>query len=361
MKPSARKMLFVDRDGTIVQEPDDFQIDSLEKFRLVEGVIPALKWLRDAGYRLVMISNQDGLGSTDYPQSAFDVVQRFLLDLLASQGVIFDAVHICPHVESDGCDCRKPRVGLLLDYLRDGFDRTRSAVVGDRQTDLSLAEKLGVRGFKLAGFEGEGANWAQVAHELLDDPRRGSATRETRETCITVDVDLDDGGTQAISTGVGFFDHMLESMARHGGFSLRLTCNGDLHVDEHHTVEDCALTLGEALGRALGDRRGIGRFGYTLPMDEASASAMVDLGGRAYLVFKGAFPRDSIGGLSAEMVPHFFRSLCDALRMNLHLDVAGDNTHHMAEACFKATGRALRQAFARDELSSAVPSTKGSL
>lgn len=356
-----RKILFLDRDGTLIREPDDFQVDSLEKFRLVDDVVPALRRLVEAGYEPVMVSNQDGLGSQAYPRAAFESVQAFLLELFASQGVRFAAVRICPHRDGDGCDCRKPRVGLLLDYLRDGYDRERSAVIGDRDTDLELAEALGVRGFKLAGFEGAGMTWTEIARELLEAPRRGRVERHTRETKIRVEVDLDDPRTQRIETGLGFFDHMLESFARHAGMSLALQCHGDLEVDEHHTVEDCALALGEAIDRALGERRSIGRFGFSLPMDEARASALIDLGGRPYFVFRGALPRAEIGGLSTEMLPHFFRSLCDSLRMNLQLDVAGENTHHMIEACFKAVARALRQALARDVADTAVPSTKGVL
>ncbi len=354
-----RKLLFIDRDGTLICEPADYQVDSLEKFRLVDGVMPALGRLQAAGYALVMVTNQDGLGSAAYPQAAFDSVQAFLEALFTSQGIEFEAVHVCPHLEQDGCDCRKPRAGLLLQYLRDGFDRERSAVIGDRDTDLELAQALGVRGFKLTGPDGEGTNWHAVAQALLDAPRRGSVSRRTRETQISAAVDLDDPATQDIDTGIGFFDHMLQSLARHGGFSLRLECRGDLHIDEHHTVEDCALVLGQALDAALGERRGIARFGFTLPMDEALARAALDLGGRPYLAFNGTFPRDAVGGLATEMVPHFFRSFCDALRMNLHLDVTGENTHHMIEACFKVTGRALRQALARD--GDTIPSTKGCL
>lgn len=356
-----RKILFIDRDGTLIREPEDFQIDSLEKFRLVDNVIPSLKRLKDAGYTLVMVTNQDALGSRQYPQATFDVVQSFLMEMLTSQGVAFDDVRICPHVDTDHCDCRKPRAGLLLNYLRDGFDRKHSAVIGDRDTDLMLAEILGVRGFKLAGFEGNGTSWPEIARQLLDAPRRGSVLRSTRETRISVDVDLDDGGKQHISTGVGFFDHMLESLARHGDFSLQLDCRGDLQVDEHHTVEDCALTLGAALNKALGERRGIARFGFSLPMDDSRASALVDLGGRPYLEFKGEFPRDTVGGLATEMVPHFFRSLAESLRMNLHIDVSGENTHHMIEACFKVTGRALREAFRQEGNKNSIPSTKGAL
>lgn len=356
-----RKILFIDRDGTLIREPEDFQVDRLQKFRLVDDVVPALKHLKDAGYVLVMVTNQDALGSVQYPQAAFDTVQDFLIELFATQGIVFDDVRICPHVDADGCECRKPRAGLLLDYLRDGFDRERSAVIGDRDTDLVLADTLGIRGFKLSGFEGGGASWQEIARQLLDAPRRSSVTRNTRETCIAVDVDLDDGGQQQISTGIGFFDHMLESLARHGGFSLQVECKGDLQVDEHHTVEDCALTLGAALDKALGERRGIARFGFSLPMDDSRAHALIDLGGRPYLQFRGEFPRDTVGGLATEMVPHFFRSLAEALRMNLHIDVSGENTHHMVEACFKATGRALRQAFAQEGDRNSVPSTKGVL
>lgn len=356
-----RKVLLIDRDGTLIREPDDFQVDSLEKIRLVENVVPALKRLMDAGYTLVMVTNQDGLGTPRYPQAAFDTVQSFLVDLFASQGITFDDVRICPHMEADGCECRKPRAGLLLDYLRDGFDKERSAVIGDRDTDLALADVLGVRGFKLRGFEGAGTDWPEIARQLLDAPRRASFLRNTRETCISVDVDLDDGSRQQINTGIGFFDHMLESLARHGGFSLQLKCMGDLEVDEHHTVEDCALVLGAALDKALAERRGISRFGFTLPMDESHASALLDLGGRAYFKFDGKFPREAVGGLATEMVPHFFRSLAEALRMNLHIEVSGENAHHMVEACFKATGRALRQAFREEGDRNAVPSTKGTL
>lgn len=354
-----RRTLFIDRDGTLIEEPSDFQVDRIDKLRLVPGVMHALKRLQEAGYRLVMVSNQDGLGSDNYPQSAFDEVQDFVEQLFASQGIVFDDVRICPHVDRDGCECRKPRVGLLLDYLRDGFDYERSAVIGDRDTDIELAKRLGVRGFKLRGFEGEGLRWNDVADELLTQPRRATVERNTRETCIRAEVNLDNDSVQTISTGLGFFDHMLESFARHGGFSLRLECSGDLHVDEHHTVEDCALVLGDALNRALGERRGIGRFGFSLPMDDASASALIDLGGRPYFLFDGQLPRAEIGGISTEMLPHFFRSLAETLRMNLHLSVTGDNTHHMIEACFKTTARALRQAFAKD--GNTIPSTKGSL
>jgi imidazoleglycerol-phosphate dehydratase/histidinol-phosphatase len=362
-----RKLLFIDRDGTLVREPDDFQVDRIDKVKLVDGVIPALRRLVDAGYQLVMVSNQDGLGTVSFPQEDFEITQAFILELFRSQGIEFADIRICPHVDADNCDCRKPKPGLLLDYLRkggrDGFDREYSAVIGDRDTDIRLAEALGVRGFKLAGFEGDGLQWNEIAAEILDAPRRATVERTTKETRITAHINLDDDSRQAVSSGIGFFDHMLESLARHGGFSLQLSCEGDLHIDEHHTVEDCALTIGAALDKALGERRGISRFGFLLPMDETRAMASIDLSGRPYFVLDGSFPRESVGGLHTEMVPHFFRSLAEAARMALHIEVQGENTHHMVESCFKATGRALRQAVQREESArrNAVPSTKGVL
>lgn len=361
-----RKLLFVDRDGTLVQEPEDFQVDRIDKVKLVEGVIPALKRLVDAGYELVMVSNQDGLGTASFPQQDFETTQAFIIDLFRSQGIEFADIRICPHVEADTCDCRKPKPGLLLDYLLEGFDTERSAVIGDRETDIQLAEALGVRGFRLTGsaFDdgGKGYQWSEIATELLDAPRRATIERTTKETRIVVHVNLDDDSRQDIASGIGFFDHMLESLARHGGFSLQLSCEGDLHIDEHHTVEDCALTIGAALDKALGERRGISRFGFLLPMDETRAMASIDLSGRPYFVLDGSFPRESVGGLHTEMVPHFFHSLAEATRMALHIEVQGENTHHMVESCFKATGRALRQALAREESAgNAVPSTKGVL
>lgn len=352
-----RKILFVDRDGTLIEEPEDFQIDSLTKFKLVPGVIPALLKLKAAGYEFVMVSNQDGLGTECFPLADFEPPQALLLDILATQGICFSAIHIDRHFEHEHAPTRKPGVGMLLDYLRSGtLDFARSAVVGDRETDLELARNLGVQGFRV-GQEHE--DWAAIAHQLADAPRVATVLRETSETKIRVRVDLDREAQAEVATGIGFFDHMLEQIGRHGGFSLTLVCAGDTHIDEHHSVEDSALALGEALRKALGDKRGIGRYGFTLPMDEALASASLDLSGRALLVFEGAFPRDSVGGLATEMVPHFFRSLCDALGANLHLSVRGENTHHMVEACFKAFARALRQAIRRDGLG--IPSTKGAL
>jgi imidazoleglycerol-phosphate dehydratase/histidinol-phosphatase len=353
----SRKILFVDRDGTLVPEPPDQQVDSLEKLFLVEGVIPAMLRLKDAGYAFVMVTNQDGLGSAAYPQAAWDLVQGRIVELFRSQGIGFEAVLVCPHRPADGCTCRKPHLGLVRGYLASGeLDLDACAVVGDRETDLALAENMGLRGFRVGPG---GVSWAEVARELVARPRRGERRRVTRETAITVKVELDREAPVTLASGIGFLDHMLDQLARHGGFGLVVQASGDLHVDEHHTVEDVAIALGEALRAALGDKAGAGRYGFVLPMDEALAGATVDLSGRPYYVLTGTLPRDRVGGLSTEMVDHFFRSLATALGAAIHLEVRGENTHHQVEGLFKALGRALRPALARGE--GGVPSTKGVL
>jgi len=351
--------LFIDRDGTLIEEPPDNQVDSFEKLRLVPGVIPALMRLRDSGYRFVMVTNQDGLGTLTFPQESFRGPHGLLLQILQSQGVPFDDALVCPHRERDGCACRKPGTALVDAYSQHKpFQRERSAVIGDCTTDLELAARLGIRGFLLVTSD-PGA-WEALANELTERrPRRARADRSTRETQVEANVDLDRDGPVTIETGVGIFDHMLEQVALHGGFSLTLRCQGDLHVDEHHTVEDCALVLGQALREALGDRRGIGRYGFVLPMDEARASVVLDLSGRPYAQFDGRFERERVGGLPTELVPHFFRSLGDALGAAIHVEIRGENTHHMIEACFKGLGRALRQAVRIE--SASMPSSKGSL
>ncbi|MGD8976854.1 MAG: bifunctional histidinol-phosphatase/imidazoleglycerol-phosphate dehydratase HisB [Gammaproteobacteria bacterium] len=350
------RVAFLDRDGTLIREPEDYQLDALEKVRLVPGVMPALTRLRDAGYRLVLVSNQDGLGTDAFPEPHFRLVHDFFLDLFASQGVEFDAEFICPHFEQDGCDCRKPRTGLLTRYLAaTDLDTARSCVVGDRETDLALAENLGLRGFRLDDERG----WPQIVEEILDGARRGRVRRSTRETRIDVQVDLGPATDVEIDTGIGFYDHMLEQVARHGGIGLTVSCQGDLHVDEHHTVEDVAIAFGQALREALGDKRGIGRYGFVLPMDEAQSRVAIDLSGRPYAVFEGSFPRSEVGGLATELVPHFFRSVADSLGAAIHVNVRGENAHHMVESAFKGFGRCLRQAVAAD--GTEVPSTKGVL
>ncbi|MBI3884424.1 MAG: bifunctional histidinol-phosphatase/imidazoleglycerol-phosphate dehydratase HisB [Opitutae bacterium] len=353
-----KKFLFLDRDGTLLAEPPDQQIDRLDKFALEPGVIPALLRLRDAGFTFVMVTNQDGLGTPAFREEEFRPLQDLLLAVLRSQGLEFEAVRVCPHTAADRCDCRKPKPGLVLDYLRaTDWDRAASAVIGDRETDLQLAAHLGLAGLR---YDRQQLGWTEIARQLADAPRRATVTRTTRETSITVAVDLDAPGPVQIATGLGFFDHLLEQIARHAGLSLVLTCRGDLHIDEHHTIEDTALALGAALKQALGDKRGIGRYGFVLPMDEARADVALDLSGRAWPVFTAEFPRDRVGDLSTEMVPHFFKSLSDALGATLHLSVTGDNAHHMIEALFKGFGRALRPAIARTA-SGDIPSSKGVL
>ncbi|MGL6291345.1 MAG: bifunctional histidinol-phosphatase/imidazoleglycerol-phosphate dehydratase HisB [Silanimonas sp.] len=384
-----QKILFIDRDGVLIDEPADEQIDSFEKFRLTRGCVAALQRLRDAGFQFVMVSNQDGLGTPSFPRETFEGPQRLLLQILESQGITFREVLIDESFARENKPTRKPGIGLVMHYLRDrDIDLAASAMVGDRETDLQFATNLGVRGFRLKDGH---YDWAGIAHALTASPRTATVERVTKETKITVQVDLDRATEPAIATGHGFFDHMLEQLGKHGGFGLAVRCAGDLHIDEHHTVEDCALAIGQGLKQALGDKRGIGRYGFdggpeqvdvgqgdaaaaleatstfgadaraafALPMDETRAAAVVDFSGRPYFVFEGAFPRAEVGGLATELVPHFFRSVCETAGLNLHLQVRGENTHHMVEACFKVVARALRQAIRRE--GTALPSTKGVL
>lgn len=351
-------VLFVDRDGTLLEEPADEQIDSLDKVRFLPGVFAALQTLVARGFRLVMISNQDGLGTPSFPRADFEGPQRFLLEALRSQGIVFDAILICPHFAADDCACRKPRTALVDAYLAEtAIDRERSAVIGDRPSDRQLAENLGLRAITVRVSDDPEESWPAAVRSLV--ARRATVTRVTKETAITVSVDLDAEGPIDVTTGLGFFDHMLAQLAKHGGFALSLSCAGDLHIDEHHTVEDCALALGGALQKALGDKRGLARFGFLLPMDEAEAQVSIDLSGRPFAKFEGQFGRDTVGQLPTELVPHFFRSLAESLGAALHVKVSGDNSHHMIEACFKAVGRALRDAFRREGTS--LPTTKGVL
>ncbi|WP_455947773.1 bifunctional histidinol-phosphatase/imidazoleglycerol-phosphate dehydratase HisB [Lelliottia jeotgali] len=354
-------ILFVDRDGTLIEEPADFQIDAYEKLRFVRDVIPAMLKLRDAGYQFVIVSNQDGLGSEGYPQASFDGPNDLMLQIFASQGITFRDVLIDGTWPQDNAPTRKPGIGLMLPYLQDrSIDWARSAMVGDRLTDIQFAENMKIRGFQLRTEQfGGDWDWTSIAHELADAPRRATVQRNTKETKIRVDVDLDRTAEPQTHTGLPFFDHMLEQIGKHGGFALSVQAEGDLHIDEHHTIEDTGLALGQALREALGDKRGIGRYGFTLPMDETLASAALDFSGRPYLVFEGEFKRERVGDMPTELVPHFFRSLCDAAGLNLHLSVRGDNDHHKVEACFKALARALRQALPRQ--GTALPSTKGAL
>lgn len=353
-----RKILFIDRDGTLCEEPADYQVDSLSKIRLVPGVLPALLELAAAGYELVMISNQDGLGTASFPRADFELCQNFILDLFSSQGIRFEDILICPHRPEDRCECRKPRLGLVLPYLRDtNWDRTRSAVIGDRATDLDLAENMGIRGFRLGP---EFTSWPKITDALLRAERETLVRRVTRETSIELALNLDRAGAGPIQSGIGFLDHMLEQVAKHAGIGLSLTLKGDLHIDDHHSVEDLGLVLGEALKKALGDKRGIGRYGFALPMDEAEAQVLLDLGGRPFALWDVELKREKVGELATEMLPHFFRSLAETLGANLHIKARGSNDHHIIEGIFKAFARALRQAIAKDQ-GHELPTTKGLL
>ncbi len=354
-------ILFVDRDGTLIEEPADFQIDAYEKIRFVRNVIPAMLRLRDVGYQFVIVSNQDGLGSDSYPQASFDGPNDLMLQIFASQGIVFRDVLVDPSWPADNSPNRKPGIGMMLPYLQDrSIDWARSAMVGDRPSDIQFADNMKIRGFQLRTPQfGGDWDWDGIAHELADAPRRAVVQRDTKETQIRVAVDLDRVAASTIDTGLPFFDHMLDQIGRHGGFALEVQARGDLHIDEHHTIEDTGLALGQALREALGDKRGIGRYGFTLPMDETLASAALDFSGRPYFVFDGVFRRERVGDMPTELVPHFFRSLCDAAGLNLNLKVEGDNDHHKVEACFKALARALRQAIRRE--GTELPSTKGAL
>lgn len=365
-----KRIAFIDRDGTLIEEPADFQIDALSKIRFVPDMLDGLKQLQQAGFSLVMVSNQDGLGTSAFPQEDFDPPHALLMQLLTSQGIVFDDILIDPSMPEERSPNRKPQVGMVLPYLRDDSIRMSDCiVVGDRESDMQLAENMGAVGYRLGT---EHMTWPDIVAAVTQAPRTVNVHRQTKETQIDVCVNLDVHTPIMVQTGIGFFDHMLESLSKHGGFSLQLNCSGDLHVDEHHTVEDCALALGAALKQAVGDKRGLTRFGQAdvvdenrqaidvrLPMDEALASVSLDWSGRPCFVFDGAFPRTEVGGLPTEMVPHFFQSLCDTAGLNMHLSVRGQNTHHMVEACFKATARALRMAMTRE--GQTMPSTKGVL
>jgi len=352
-----KKILFVDRDGTLIEEPPDEQIDSLAKLALLPHVVPSLLALLAHGYRLVMITNQDGLGTASFPTEDFEPAHRKMLDLFASQGIRFDDVLICPHLPGDGCTCRKPHLGLVRPYLTDAnVDREKSAVIGDRSSDLDLASNMGIRGLRVGP---EGHDWPALVELLTALPRTAQVSRTTKETQIEISVNLDGQGQSTIDTGIGFFDHMLEQISRHGGLDLQVAVQGDLHVDAHHTVEDTALALGEALRRALGDKVGIARYGFLLPMDEALARVALDLSGRPFLTFDAVWPAPRVGGLDTELVPHFFSSLSQTLGCTLNIHITGENTHHMVEATFKGFARALGQAI--EKSGQGLPSTKGTL
>ena len=353
-----KKALFIDRDGTLIREPADEQIDSIEKFSFVPGCLTALADIVKAGdYELVMVSNQDGLGTAAYPQEVFDTFQRLLLDTLDSVGVKFDDILLDRSFPEDGLPTRKPGIGMMGAYLTGDYDLPHSFMIGDRATDAEFARNMGCQALILS----ESLTWTDIRNRVLSSARCAEVRRTTRETDIDVWMGLHGTGQCEISTGLGFFDHMLEQIARHGNIDLRVKVKGDLQVDEHHTIEDTGLALGECLLKAVGNKLGLQRYGFCLPMDDCLCQVAIDLGGRPWLVWDAEFKRERIGEMPTEMFFHFFKSLSDTARMNLNIKAEGGNEHHKIEGIFKAFARALKMAVARDLDNMQLPSSKGTL
>ncbi len=356
-----KKILFIDRDGTIIREPEDEQIDSFEKLQFVPRAISNLVFLRQhTDYLFVMVSNQDGLGTEAFPENTFWPVQNFILDTLKGEGVEFDEILIDPHFPQDNAPTRKPNTGLVEKYMNsEEYDIQNSYVIGDRETDRQFAENIGCKFLQVSPTAPD--SWDKIAEIAYGGERKAELRRTTKETDIYVSLDLDGNGHCDIQTGLGFFDHMLEQIGKHGMIDLTIHAKGDLHVDEHHTIEDTALTLGECLLKALGDKRGIERYGYCLPMDDCLCSVALDFGGRPWLVWDAVFLREKIGDMPTEMFLHFFKSLSDAAKMNLNIKAEGGNEHHKIEGIFKALARSLKMAVRRDVYHYELPSTKGAL
>lgn len=376
-----KKVLFIDRDGTLVEEPSDYQVDSLEKLSFLPGVFTFLgRIARELDFELVMVTNQDGLGTDDYPEEDFTEVHGFIMDALSREGIVFSEVFIDRTYARDNAPTRKPGTALLTRYFGTDYDLEGSFVIGDRLTDIKLAQNLGARGILIGGDQQLGAeelgeerkmvsdsialnaaSWEEIYRFLSSEYRSIHHRRTTRETDVDISLNLDGSGQGTISTGIGFFDHMLDQLARHGRLDLTLKTVGDLHIDEHHTIEDTGIALGEAFSIALSDKRGIERYGFSLPMDDCQAQVFLDFGGRSQLVWKVKFEREYIGEMPTEMFVHFFKSFCDSARANLFVQAEGENEHHKIEAVFKAFARAVRAAVHRDNRYLQLPSTKGSL
>ena len=375
-----RPILFIDRDGVILEEPSsDYQIDSIDKTRFVKGAITHLhKIATEFGYYKVMITNQDGLGTASFPTEHFEPSQKLMLDTLEKEGFVFDEIHIDKSFEKDKAPTRKPGTALLQHLISsNSFDVQNSFVIGDRWSDIALAKNMGCKAIYLKSgnhslsenqhkelkdsiaFEAD--SWASIYSFLKLGLRQVTHQRNTQETKIKIDLNLDGSGKASIETGIGFFDHMLEQIARHGSLDLSIQCIGDLHIDEHHTIEDVGICLGEAFAKGLSDKRGMERYGFSLPMDEAAAQVLIDFGGRNWIVWEASFTREKIGEMPTEMFFHFFKSFSDASKCNLHISCQGDNEHHKIEAIFKAFAKAIKMAVRRDPHSQQLPSTKGVL
>lgn len=355
-----KRLLFIDRDGTLIEEPADEQIDSFDKLKFTNGMFRNLGFIRaKLDFEFVMVSNQDGLGTDSFPEDTFWPVHNFILQTLEGEGITFDEILIDRHFPEDNAPTRKPNTGLVTKYLNNPeYDIANSFVIGDRETDRQFAENIGCKALILGK---DGMDWDKITELLFAGERRAEVTRTTKETNIHVAANLDGTGRCDISTGLGFFDHMLEQIGKHGMIDLTINTKGDLHVDEHHTIEDTALALGECLLKALGDKRGIERYGYCLPMDDCLCSVALDFGGRPWLVWDADFRRERIGEMPTEMFLHFFKSLSDAARMNLNIKAEGQNEHHKIEGIFKALARSLKMAVRRDIYHYELPSTKGTL
>jgi imidazoleglycerol-phosphate dehydratase/histidinol-phosphatase len=369
-----KKVLFIDRDGTIlVEPPTDFQVDSLsrEKFQFVPGAITGLARIaRELDFELVLVSNQDGLGTDSYPEDTFWPAHHMMLDVLRSEGVEFVREHIDRSFPHENLATRKPGVGMLQQYMgaESGYDLPGSFVIGDRLTDVELAQNLGSQAILLRpeGQEDERAalttmSWEKIYQFLRLPARTAVVQRDTNETKISIELNLDGQGRPAMHTGLGFFDHMLDQLSKHSGVDMSIRVAGDLHIDEHHTIEDTAIALGEAFTQALGDKRGLARYGFLLPMDDVLAQAAIDFSGRPWLVWKAEFKREKIGDMPTEMFYHFFKSFADAARCNLNIKAEGQNEHHKIEAIFKAVAKSMKMALARDAGRMEIPSTKGIL
>jgi imidazoleglycerol-phosphate dehydratase/histidinol-phosphatase len=379
-----KKVLFIDRDGTITKEvPLTYQLDALEKLAFYPGVFTYLhKIAAELDYEMVIVTNQDGLGTASFPEATFWPTQNFVMQTLAGEGIHFTEQFIDKSFPADNAPTRKPRTGMLKKYLNNPeYDLANSFVIGDRITDMELAKNLGCKGLWLNQHANLGATeitetvtelrqeviavetteWSDIYTFLKLPPRIITLTRNTNETKISVTVNLDGTGKANIKTGLGFFDHMLEQIARHGNIDLTIECNGDLHIDEHHTIEDTGIALGETIAAALGNKRGIERYAFVLPMDECLAQVALDFGGRNWIVWEAEFKREKIGEMPTEMFFHFFKSFSDAAKCNLNIKVEGDNEHHKIESIFKAFAKCIKQAVKRDINNNALPSTKGVL